>query len=440
LRGGTSQGNDAPPGSNPATSIQFSLPSGVATDTNGNVYITDTYDDRVDKVDTNGNLTAVAGYGIIEGFAGDGGPATNASVVGPKGVAVDAAQNIYIADTFNQRIRMIDSNGIINTIAGNGGGSPNGAYGGDGGAATNASFYNPISIIFDQLGNMYVADSVNDRVRIVSFSGLPYLSLSKVSPTNNGTYDVVVTSASGSVTSSIVSLNVFVPATIAIQPTNQVAAIGNNVTFTVGANGTSPLNFQWIFNGTILNGQTNSSLVLSNVVANQAGLYMVVVTNLYGRITSNVARLVDGYAPAITNLSSNQTVTNNSNLIFNVGVTGTGPFTYQWQFNGTNLPNKNNTIYLVAGSESSSGNSISGVLASNALMGTLGGVALDPARDIFIVDQGNNCIRMVSTNYLFTVAGGNGAGYLGDGCEIILNWIWGAVRSGCRWLGKYLYC
>jgi sugar lactone lactonase YvrE len=114
-------------------------------------------------VSTSGTITTVAGNGT-PGFSGDGGPATNASLFNPSGVAVDAAGNLYIADTTNSRVRKVSTSGTITTVAGNG--TP--GFSGDGGPATNASLVYPSGVAVDAAGNLYIADSQNNRVRKVA--------------------------------------------------------------------------------------------------------------------------------------------------------------------------------------------------------------------------------------------------------------------------------
>ncbi|MGA3238396.1 MAG: protease pro-enzyme activation domain-containing protein [Bryobacteraceae bacterium] len=150
----------------PALSAELNYPNGVAVDSAGNVYIADSDNDRVLKVDTSGIITTVAGGGGCC-FGGDGGPATIAQLYFPTGVAVDAAGNLYIADTNNQRIREVNPAGIITTLVGNGGAG----FSGDGGPAANAELYNPYGVAVDASGNLYIADSGNYRVRMVSASG-----------------------------------------------------------------------------------------------------------------------------------------------------------------------------------------------------------------------------------------------------------------------------
>ena len=151
----------------PATDASLNRPAGVAADTAGNLYIVDSYGHRIRKVDTAGVITTVAGNGT-PGFSGDGGPATSASLDYPIGIAVDAAGNLYIADSFNGRVRKVDTaTGAISTVAGGG----SAANLGDDGPATSASFVYPAGVVFDTAGNFYIADQYHDRVRKVTPAG-----------------------------------------------------------------------------------------------------------------------------------------------------------------------------------------------------------------------------------------------------------------------------
>jgi sugar lactone lactonase YvrE len=152
----------------PATSANLNFPGGVAVDGAGNVFIADTTNNRVRKVDTGGTITTVAGNGTF-GFSGDGGPAINASLEGPDGVALNSAGDIFIADTSSQRIRKVDhATQTITTVAGNG----TQAFAGDGGPATSASLFNPFAVAVDNAGNLLIGDFGNQRIRKVNSNGI----------------------------------------------------------------------------------------------------------------------------------------------------------------------------------------------------------------------------------------------------------------------------
>ncbi|GAB3690802.1 hypothetical protein GCM10027592_08340 [Spirosoma flavus] len=139
---------------------------GVAVDALGRVYIADLHHSRVRRIDPNGTYTIVAGTGN-NGSSGDGGPAVNAAI-DPRNVALDNAGNLYITDYQNNRIRKVDVNGIITTVAGNGAGG----FNGDGVLATNARLSFPSAAVVDNMGNLFIADSYNNRVRKVDVNGI----------------------------------------------------------------------------------------------------------------------------------------------------------------------------------------------------------------------------------------------------------------------------
>jgi sugar lactone lactonase YvrE len=147
----------------PAASASLNHPAGIAVDAAGNLYISDEGNFVVRKVNANRVITTVAGNGT-SGYSGDGGPATKAQLAGAWGIAVDRAGNIYIADTSNCVIRKVDTKGKIITVAGNGAA----AYRGDGGPATLASLRYPTDVALDAAGNLYIADYFNGYVRMMN--------------------------------------------------------------------------------------------------------------------------------------------------------------------------------------------------------------------------------------------------------------------------------
>ncbi len=151
----------------PATAAQLNQPDGVAVDGDGRVFIADYNNNRVRMVDpATGIITTVAGNGTWI-YSGDGGPATQAGMRGPVGLAVDANDHLFIADVNAQRIRMVDlATGVITTVAGNG----TAGYGGDGGPATEAMISNPQGVAVDGRGQLYIADWGNQRIRQVDLA------------------------------------------------------------------------------------------------------------------------------------------------------------------------------------------------------------------------------------------------------------------------------
>ena len=136
---------------------------GVAVDSSGNLYMVDSIDNRIREISSGGTITTVAGNGSLQ-YSGDGGAAINAELLFPSAVAVDSAGNYYIADTYNNAIREVTPGGIISTVAGNG----SFGYSGDGGYAVNAQLGQPRAIVVDTAGNLYIADSAKAVVRKVT--------------------------------------------------------------------------------------------------------------------------------------------------------------------------------------------------------------------------------------------------------------------------------
>jgi len=170
-----------------ATSAELYHPNNVAVDSAGNIYIADSGDYRVRKVTAStGKISTVAGDGTY-GFSGDNGPATSAELYFPDGLAVDSSGNIYIADYWNDRIRVVNTGstartiatvviqaGDIATVAGDGYGSPNsGGFSGDNGPATKAELYFPTGVALDSAGNIYISDGDNGRIReVIASTGI----------------------------------------------------------------------------------------------------------------------------------------------------------------------------------------------------------------------------------------------------------------------------
>src|ERR1022692_1650325 len=251
----------------PATNAELSIPSSVAVDATGNLFIAD--NNYIRKVGTNGIIITVAGNGT-NGFSGDSCSATNAELNDPQRVVVDANGNLFIADSYNNRIREVDTNGIIMTVAGNG---TNG-FSGDGGSATSAKLYEPSGVAVDAAGHLFIADVFNDRIRKVVRKIIilgPSIVLNDIGFVNAGAYDVVVSGSYGSVTSSIVNLTITLPPVILSAPQFSVG----NTNFTFQLSGPSGSNYVLQVSTNLLNWSpvststipVSGSITLSNAIS-----------------------------------------------------------------------------------------------------------------------------------------------------------------------------
>ena len=225
------------------------------------------------------------------------------------------------------------------------------------------------------------------------------ITITNVQSTNAGNYSVVVTNVVGSVTSSNAVLALLTAPTITAQPTNQTIVQGSNVTFSVTATGTAPLNYQWRFNTTnLLIGATNSSLIMTNVQSTNAGNYSVVVTNVAGSVTSSNAVLTVNVPPTITAQPTNQTVARGSNAVFTVTAAGTAPLSYRWQFNGTNLTGATNLSLTITNVQSTNAgnysvvvtNVVGSVTSSNAVLALLTAPTITAQPTNQTIVQGSN--------------------------------------------------
>lgn len=151
-----------------ATDAKLKSPIGLAVDKSGNVFISDSHNNNIRKVNPfTGLISLVCGTGVA-GYSGDGGNAISATLSNPNGICIDKFNNLYIADYGNHRIRKVDSNGIITTFAGNG----VAGFSGDGGMANMAQIRGVFDVTADTFGNVYIADEANGRIRKVELNGL----------------------------------------------------------------------------------------------------------------------------------------------------------------------------------------------------------------------------------------------------------------------------
>lgn len=263
--GGTNSGTDGLGDGGSATNASLSNPLDVAMDDADNLFIADTYNQRIRKVDTYNIITTVAGDGTYA-YQGDGGPATNASLSDPPGVAVDAFGNLFILDNEDCMVREVNTNGIITTVAGN----FYFGYSGDGGTATDASLHNPLGAAADSYGNLFIADTDNQRIRKVD------------------TNDIITTVAGNGITGY--SGDGGVPTSASLNGPSGVALdVDNNLFIADGGN--NVIRKVFAVQGT--------AFPLHNVSAANAGSYLVIITGPAGCLTSSVVNLTVTTSPLI---------------------------------------------------------------------------------------------------------------------------------------------
>ncbi|MEM7165378.1 MAG: immunoglobulin domain-containing protein [Planctomycetota bacterium] len=186
------------------------------------------------------------------------------------------------------------------------------------------------------------------------FNGMPIpgatsanLTINPVGLADGGNYDVVVSNSCGDATSTVAVLTVQEAPTITTDPAGMTVCAGDNVTFSVTATGTAPLSFQWRLNGTDIPGATNSTLMINNVAVGDAGNYDVVVTNVCGSDTSQVAALVVQTAPVIDVVPLPITACPGDSVTFTASASGDPTPTVQWQFNGTDIPGATGNSFTI---------------------------------------------------------------------------------------------
>lgn len=281
----------------------FYGPRGIAVDTSGNLYVTDTANYTIRKITSGGVVTTLAGSGGIQGSAD--GVGTAARFFMPVGIAIDDNGVLYVTDSDNCTIRKITPNGVVSTLAGN-----PGVAGSADGVGALAQFNYPTGIAVDKLGNIFVCDQFNSTIRKITQTGVVTTLTGLVS--TQGAVDGVgaaarlawpysiTVDANGklyisdfenyTIRTAVVSAQAILP-TITVQPTTQNVVYGGTATLTVAASGSS-LTYQWYLNGLPILGATNSTYTINAFSSANVGVYTVTVSGSGGSVTSAAASLV----------------------------------------------------------------------------------------------------------------------------------------------------
>jgi len=383
-----------------AIAAEFGAVYSIAVDASGNLYIADEANNRVRKV-SNTLIATFAGNGTA-GYSGDNGQAANAEVNQPAAVAVDASGDLYIADRGNQRIRMVGLNGVIQTVAGNG----TAGFAGDGAAGTAAELNSPGGVAADGLGNLYIADFSNQRIRKVSAGKI---ATTAGGATGDGGWAPFAGLNQPAAVAKDANGNVYVAESVG-QRVRKIAPAGTITTFA----GTGAAGFGGD-SGPAAAALLNSPAGLAvdgagNVYIADSGNSRVREVDINGNITTFAGTGAVGYggdggaatAAVLANPSGVAADSHGNLYIADYGncivreVSTAG------------------TITTVAGKPNDCGFGGDGLSATSALLGHPTGVAVDLSGNLYIADPSNARVRRVHNHFITTFAGKGSPGNTGD--------------------------
>jgi uncharacterized protein (TIGR03437 family) len=413
---------------NLAVNAEVHTPQDVAVDSNGNVYIADTANSLVRKVTSDGQINYIAGtvnattHTPTTGFtgSGDGGVATSAIFVSPYALSLDSSGNLYIVDNGDHRVRKVDSKGNINSVAGTG----TGGFAGDSGAGTSAQLNFPSGVAADSSGNVYIADSLNRRVRKLAGT-----TISTAAGNGNLSYSGdggVPTNAQLNAPQAVAAVS---PQTAGAGDTVYIADTANNVlrrvvNLVISGTG-APTISTFAGNGTAGFGGDSGAATSAQLNAPQGVAVDSTGNTVYVSDTQNarVRKIVGG---TITTVAGNGTpgfggdngaaTSAQLNLPTGLAVDGTGNlYIADFSNNRIRKVTPGGTISTFAGN-GLAGYSGDGGQAASAMLTTPMGVAVDSAGNVYIADTGNNAVRVVNSAGVISTYAGNGLpGYSGDG-------------------------
>ncbi len=382
-----------------ATAAELSYPAAVALDSAGNLYIADTYNQVIRKVNaSSGTISTIAGNGQW-GYTGDGGAATAAELRDPYGVALDSTGNLYIADSTNQVIREVNAGtGVISTFAGNGTGAGEiyGGYTGDGGPATGAELNRPDGVALDGSGNVYIADTFNQVIREVAATTGIISTVAGGAPECN--------SLAGGDGGPVSSAALCYPQSVFVDHAGNLYI-------------TSP-NWARIRLATAP-GAVPTAAAATPTFSVAAGTYAGPQTVTIADSTPGAAIYVtlDGSAPTTAGQGYNGPINVSGNVTIQAIAVGPGYLASAPASAAYTITAPPPAVINTVAGNGVPGFSGSGGPATSAQVGSLAGVALDGSGNLYFADTTNNVVWEVAakTGIASIVAGNGTPGYAGDG-------------------------
>jgi len=333
---------------------RLSFPRGVVPDGAGNLYVTDSRNHIIRKIDASGAVTTVAGSPTNEGS--NDGNSSSARFSQPWGLAIDGPGNLFVADYGNSTIRRITAAGVVSTVAGLAG-----STGSTDGIGSAARFSRPAGVAVDRAGNLFVADAGIQIIRKIAPGGVVTTIGGKAEQSGStdgltgtalfsspfgiavdlaGTL-YVADQANSTIRSGVVPL----APVIAGQPPNLTVTAGVGATFSVVATSLVSVTYQWLFNGTPIAGATAATYSVASAQAKDAGNYSVVVTNVTGSTTSPAATLTVSAPPVIATAPSGTIIGAGGTAQLTVSAVGSGALTYQWLRDGVPVAGATNATF-----------------------------------------------------------------------------------------------
>jgi hypothetical protein len=412
-------------------------PTSVAVDSNGNVYVASPNAQQVYKIDGSGNLSVFAGLGwpTESPEKNDPEPAIDGPLNTPTGVAVDSAGNVYIADTVNYIIRKVDTNGIMTTVAGDSDACRGGSCG-DGGAAKSAQLNSPTAVATDANGILYIADTGDNKIRVVNTTASTVtIAGVTIKPGNIATIAGNGQACSSSTAKcgdggSARSAQLNSPQGVAVDHLGNIfiADSGDRrVRAVIPSGGIGPYagTGSPCFGGTCGDGGP----ALQATLGNPWQIYMDASGNLFisDSLDNRIREVAPGKSPTISTIAGNGQSCSSANITTTFcgdtgtatsawlnsphGVTGDAAGNLYIGDTGDQRVRKVNTTQVIttyAGGGLSDGVATAGILAGDH------DVAVDASGNIYVADTGNNRIRKVAGGNISTVAGNGVANYYGN--------------------------